>query len=100
MLWAACCPGFFSFLRSRDILTTVEDKEFDPGQHLPYADVAIDDNHRPRRLLVIIKQSKTNLFRQGVQIFLGKTDTQLCAVAALLAYLAIRGPGEVPLFCF
>ena len=35
-----------------------------------------------------------------MQIFLGKTDTQLCAVAVLLAYLAIRGPGEGLLFRF
>ena len=33
-------------------------------------------------------------------IFLGRTDTQLCPVAALLAYLTIRGPGEGPLFYF
>ena len=99
MLWAACCLGFFGFLRSGE-LTAPEDGKFDPSQHLSYADIAIDDNLNPRRLSVTIKQSKTDPFRQGVTIFLGRTDTQLCPVAALLAYLAVRGPGEGPLFRF
>ena len=99
MLWAACCLGFFGFLRSGE-LTAPENGKFDPGQHLSYADIAIDDDSSPRRLSVTIKQSKTDPFRRGVTIFLGRTDTQLCPVAALLAYLAIRGPGEGPLFYF
>ena len=47
-----------------------------------------------------IKQSKTDPFRQGVTIFLGRNDTQLCPVAALLAHLAVRGLGEQLLICF
>ena len=33
-------------------------------------------------------------------VFVGRTDTILCPVAAVLAYLAPRGPGEGPLFRF
>ena len=48
------------------------------------------------RIRVCIKASKTDPFRKGVQIFLG----HLCPVAALLAYVAIRGKQPGPLFCF
>ena len=44
--------------------------------------------------------SKTDPFRRGVSIFLGKTDSDLCPVAALLSYLAKRGLAPGPLFRF
>ena len=70
MLWAACCVGFFGFLRSGE-LTAPECGEFDPGQHLSYADIAVDNRSDPRAVSVRIKQSKTDPFRQEVTIFLG-----------------------------
>lgn len=99
MLWAACCLGFFGFLRSGEF-TAPEDKKFDPGQHLSFADIAVDDPTSPRTISIRIKQSKTDPFRKGVTVVVGKTDTSLCPVAALLAYLVLRGPGEGPLFRF
>ena len=99
MLWAACCLGFFGFLRSGE-LTAPEDREFDQGQHLSFADMAVDNPAKPTTISVRIKQSKTDPFRRGVTIFLGRTDLPLCPVAALLVYLAVRGPGEGPLFRF
>ena len=62
MLWAACCLGFFGFLRSGEF-TAPEIGEFDPEQHLSFADVAIDDVGNPGVLSVRIKQSKTDPFR-------------------------------------
>ena len=99
MLWAACCLGFFGFLRSGEF-TAPEDGEFDPGQHLSFSDVAADSLVDPRVLSIKIKQSKTDPFRLGVTIFVGKTDSSLCPVSAVLAYMARRGPGEGPLFRF
>ena len=99
MLWAACCLGFFGFLRSGE-MTGPEDGEFDPGQHLSFSDIAVDNTSNPRTMSIRIKQSKTDPFRLGVTIFVGRTDTTLCPVAALLSYLALRGPGEGPLFRF
>ena len=46
-----------------------------------------------------IKAFKTDTFRKGVNIFLGRTSNPLCPVAALLAYVAIRGKSPGPLFC-
>ena len=47
---------------------------------------------------VIIKRSKTDPFRQGVTLFLGRTESPLCPMDALLPYLAVRGNQEGPLF--
>ena len=46
------------------------------------------------------KQSKTDPFRKGVAIFVGRTGTKLCPVAALLDYLCARGITPGPLFTF
>ena len=92
MLWAACCLGFFGFLRSGE-LTAPDRDDFDPGQHLTFSDMAVDDPSNPKTIAVRIKQSKKDPFQQGVTIFLGRTDTAL-------PYLALRGPGDGPLFRF
>ena len=100
MLWAACCLCFFGFLRAGE-LTVPSDSAFDPSAHLCVTDVAVvDDKRNPSMLRVNIKQSKTDPFRKGVAIFVGRTGTQLCPVAALLDYLCARGPTPGPLFTF
>ena len=97
MLWAACTTCFFGFLRSGEI-TTPTTHTFDPAYHLTLADVSIDDPGNPKVVRVHIKASKTDPFRKGVHVFLGHTSDQLCPVAALLAYMAIRGRIPGPLF--
>ena len=89
--------GFFGFLWSGELVAPAEG-EFDPSQHLSFRDITVDNKTNPSVLWVRIKQSKTNPFRQGVSITLGRTDAQLCPVAALMAYLALCGPGQGPLF--
>ena len=46
------------------------------------------------------EQSKTDPFRNGVKIIIGRAEGPLCPGAAVLAYMALRGPGEGPLFRF
>ena len=81
-------------------MTAPETDDFDPGQHLTFADISVDDQFNPRTVSIRIKQSKTDSFRQGVTIYLGRTESALCPVAALLAYLALRGKGHGLLFRF
>ena len=81
-------------------LTAPEKEEFDPKQHLTVKDIAIENLANPRTISIRIEQSKTDPFRQGVTIYLGRTDSMLCPVAALLSYLVLRGRGEGPLFKF
>ena len=39
-----------------------------------------------------MKASKTDPFRMGVDIFIGRTDNELCPVSAVLAYMSVS-PG-------
>ena len=99
MLWAACCTCFFGFLRCGEI-TVPSLQEYDPGYHLSDGDVKLDCASHPSVATVNIKASKTDPFRQGVTIYLGRTDNDLCPVAALAAYLASRASTPGPFFRF
>lgn len=99
MLWAAGCLGFFGFLRAGEFtIDTLE--SFDPASHLTPTDISVDSREDPQVVSVRIKQSKTDPFRRGTTIHLGRTGNSFCPVAAVLAYLARRGPQQGPLFRF
>ena len=93
MLWAACLLCFFGFLRFGEITVPA----FDERAHLSFSDVAVDSTKSPKILRVHIKASKTDPFRVGVDVFVGRTDNDLCPVSAVLVYMSMR-PG--PLFRF
>jgi len=65
-----------------------------------YADIAVGRVSSPTTLRCHLKQSKTDRFHQGIDIFVGKTNNQLCPVAAMMAYLAARGASPGPLLIF
>ena len=71
---------------------------YDPEVHLSLSDVAIDNRLSPSVVQLTIKQSKTDPFRQGAQLYLGQTEAEVCPVGAVLAFLAIRGALPGPLF--
>ena len=97
MMWAACCTAFFGFLRSSEMTVPSQDT-YDPTIHLSIKDVAVDNKSSPTMVRIRIKQSKTDPFRQGVYIYLGRTDNNLCPVKAILPYLALQGNVPGPLF--
>ena len=97
MLEAACCMGFFGFLRAAEF-TMPSAQEYDKGAHPSLSDVAVDSHANPSMLQVHIKQSKTNPFRKGINIYIGRTFSDICPVAAITRYLAIRSPLPGPLF--
>ena len=99
MLWAACCLGFFGFLRAGE-MTVPSDTAYDAASHLSFNDLAVDIPGAPTVLRVHIKQSKTNPFRKGVHLFIGQTHSDLCPVSAMLQYLITRGSTAGPLFVF
>ena len=99
MLWAACCTCFFGFLRSGEV-TVPSMKDYDPEAHLSEGDVALDKLLNPSVARVHIKASKTDPFRKGVLVFLGSSGNDLCPVAAISAYLAVRGRDPGPFFRF
>ena len=99
MIWAACCVGFFGFLRAGEF-TTPSLEAYDASVHLSLSDVALDSHSTPSLIRLCIKASKTDPFRKGVDIFLGRTSSSLCPVKAMIAYLPMRGPAPGPLFVF
>lgn len=90
MLWAAATMCFFAFLRSGELVVP-SDSAFDPNVHLAYGDVRADNTSSPQFLEVRIKASKTDPFRVGVAVYLGRTNCALCPVAATLRYMVSRG---------
>ena len=97
MMWAACCLAFFGFLRSSEF-TVPSQETYDNEVHLSLKDIAVDNNTNPQLLRVTIKQSKTDPFRQGATLFLGRTHSPICPVTAILPFLAVRGNRHAPLF--
>lgn len=81
-------------------MTVPSDTGFNPGTYLTPQDIAVDCPHRPTVLKVTIKASKTDPFRKGIDLFLGRTGADLCPEMAVLGYLAERGRGPGPLFKF
>ena len=53
-------------------------------------DVMVDNPQCPQFMEVRIKASKTDPYRKGVSVFLGRMD--LCPVSAVLDYMVRRSP--------
>ena len=99
MLWAASTLCFFGFFRMGE-LTVPGDQSYDPSVHLSVGDIAVDSHTSPSMLRVHLKISKTDQFRKGTDIYVGKTECQLCPVSAVLSYLVLRGNSPGPVFRF
>ena len=80
--------------------TVPSQQAYDPKVHLNLADLAIDSHENPSLIRLLLKQSKTDPFRLGVEIFLGATKADICPVQALIQYLGIRKPIPGALFIF
>ena len=63
-------------------------------------DIPIDSHENPSIVCIVLRQSKIDPFRKGVSIHLGRTHSDLCPVAAMLAYIAIRPAVSGPLLVF
>ena len=99
MFWAACNLAYFGFLRSAEF-TVPNLASFSSAIHLGVADIAVDSGSMPSCLRVQIKASKTDPFRKGCYVHIGRGLFPLCAIQSLLAYLSLRGDGPGPLFIF
>ena len=97
MFWAACLLAYFGFLRSAKF-TVPSSSAFNPSIHLPVSDVSVDVPLNPSCHQVFIKASKTDPFRKGCNILIGLGSPPLCAVQAVVSYLAQCSHGPGPLF--
>ena len=97
MLWAASTTTVFDFCRSGEVTVQCESK-FDPQMHLCFSDIAVDNALSPNTISIKLKHSKTDQFRKGVKLVMGRTNDDLCPVTALLPYLIHHGNALGPLF--
>ena len=97
MFWAACCVAFFGFLRSAEF-TAPSVSAYSAEIHLSLSDVSVDSMTAPSCIRLRIKVSKTDPFRKGCFVYLGRGHSPLCPIEALLAYLSVRGGSPGPLF--
>lgn len=97
MFWAACNLAYFGFLRSPEF-TVPNLGSFSQDIHLSVADLAVDSYDAPTFLRIRLMASKTDPFRKGSLIHVGKGNPPLCAIHSVMAYLQLRGNGAGPLF--
>ena len=78
MLWAAFTTAFFGLLRSAEFTAP---KKFEPKLHLSGKDVRVSH----KQATFHIKSSKTDPYRHGAEVTMGRTRSRICPVAALRA---------------
>ena len=71
---------------------------FKPRLHLAWGDMAVDNPQATGMVRFHLKQSKTDQFGRGANVILGRTGLDICPVAAILAYVAIRRDRQGPFF--
>jgi len=58
LIWAACCIGFFAFMRLGKI--TVKRSIFDPSVNLTPRDIAVDNIQNP----IILNENKAKISKE------------------------------------
>ena len=89
-------PTFFRYVRSNACLP--DPPSFFPSPIFRRDVVAEGLGTRLSLLRLILKCSKTDQPGKGVDIYIGKTGDDICPVAAVLSFFAIRGMEPGPLF--
>ncbi len=98
MIWASFCLAFFGFLRISEFTC---DRAFNPETNLALADVTIMPTiEQPTYLCINIKKSKTDQFKRGVSLTIGKSGSHVCAVTSMPLYLRKTKPPPGPLFVY
>ena len=99
LFWAITCLAFFGFFRLGELLPNTA-KQYHPSTHLSWGDVAVNDRAAPSILRVHLKRSKCDQFGRGLDIYVGKTNSSLCPVTAVVDYIRLRGDYQGPFFLF
>ena len=96
-IWAIACTAIFGFFRLGELLPTAANA-FNPATDLAWGDVAVDNHTAPRMVQVHLKKSKCDQFGKGSDIIMGRTDSLLCPVSAIIQYITVRGNQPGPFF--
>jgi len=98
MIWAAMTLAFFVFLRLGELTCN---SSFCPNTHLTLLDISFHPIRTSSEYISVkLKVSKTDPFRVGQTIFIGKTSQPICPVEAMKCYLSRRGNSPGPLFLY
>ena len=87
--WAACCLGFFGFLRVGEFTARNSSAPPNPGI-IEIQDISRAPGDTPQYLCIHLRVLKTDPFGRGVHIYLGRTNAIICPVAAILSFLVVR----------
>ena len=71
---------------------------FDPEVHITVKDIQVDSSTCPSSIRVYLMGSKTDPFRQGRHIYLGRGWHSIRAISSVLTYLRLQGSAARPLF--
>ena len=97
LIWAVACLAFLGFFRLGELLVESRDK-YDSVFCLSWGDVAVDSRSAPTMVKVHLKRSKCDQFGKGVDVIVGRTDSPVCPVAAVVAFIALRQDRPGPFF--
>ena len=97
LYWAAFCIAFFGFLRAGELSITPTASRSDC---LQLSDLSISCFPFPHLVRLLIKVSKSDPFRDTCPVVVGRNNSALCPVEALLKYLHFRGGSPGPPFIF
>lgn len=89
--------AFFGFFRLGELLLECPDK-YNPTTSLSWGNVVVDDRITPSMVKVHLKHSKCDQLGKGVDIIVGRTDSPVCPVAAIMAYITLRQDIPGPFF--
>ena len=95
--WAVASVAFFGFFSLGELLP-YRTSTYSHATHLSWGDVVANNRENPTMLRIHLKRSKCDQFGRGADVFIGRTGNDLCPVAMILAYLAVRGSTPSPLF--
>ena len=94
MLKAATSVAFFGLLRSSEYCSQYRHRS--SAATLARNDIKFSNN----LILLHLRESKTDPFKEGVVLRIGSTNSSVCPVQALSRYIMTRGNTEGPLFMF
>ena len=97
LIWAVASLAFFGFFRLGKLLVEAPD-QYDRTGHLSWGDVAVDNRTYPSMMKVHLKRSKCDQFGRGVDVIVGRTDTPICPVTAVVSYIELRQDRTGPFF--
>ena len=81
VVWAIAVTAFFGFFRLGELLPDTG-STFDPKTDVAWGDLAVDRHTDTRTVKIHLKKSKCDQFGKGVDVYLGRTDLDLCPVTA------------------